>query len=306
MKPIIILLTIIIAHPLFSQESDLEKKLMNAQRMENLSQALSSLKELKTQYPHESVIDWTMAFLNFSRGNLGAAAQGFIDTIKNIPQERDRYLYLNRIRHLTFSFEDQKERTRFHKATELYREGRYQEAIQIFLEVESRNRFNAQLYLSLAQAYGKIGDNAYAIRYLERARTVNPVDAKILGELKHYYKLTRDHKKLLEILDFIEEIYGKNPFLSFERGFTFQKMEQNARAREIYARMVTSNPDFSPAYFRLAQLLLDEEGQKSKAREYLKIFLSLGSKKTPLARQIQLYFPVKEMENQAQTWLLEN
>mgnify|MGYP000901126401 CR=1 FL=1 len=247
-----------------------------------------------------------MAFLNFSRGNLSAAAEGFIATIKNIPQERDRYLYLNRIRHLTFSFEDQKERERFHKATEHYREGRYQEAIQIFLEVEAKNRLNAQLYLALAQAYGKIGDNAYAIRYLERARTVNPVDAKILGELKHYYKLTGSHKKLLEIIDFIEEIYGKNPFLSFERGFTFQKMGQNTRAREIYAQIVASDPDFTPAYFRLAQILLDEPGQGNKARDYLKTFLSLQDKKTPLEREIGLYFPLAQMKTQAQTWLSEN
>jgi tetratricopeptide (TPR) repeat protein len=73
---------------------------------------------------------------------------------------------------------------RFTKANELYRGGKYAEAIHAYEEIVSNGYESPALYYNLGNAYYKAGEYPAAILNYERARRLSPDDEDILHNLR--------------------------------------------------------------------------------------------------------------------------
>ncbi len=76
----------------------------------------------------------------------------------------------------------------FAAANKEYKEGRYQEAIRLYEELQTGHPY-ASVYYNLGNAYAKSGDFGKAILNFERARRLNPRDPEILSNLNYVNSL---------------------------------------------------------------------------------------------------------------------
>jgi tetratricopeptide (TPR) repeat protein len=67
----------------------------------------------------------------------------------------------------------------FEKANELYKEGKYREAIEQYDRILSNGRVNGALFYNLGNAYFKLGSIGYAILYYEKAMDYLPRDTEL-------------------------------------------------------------------------------------------------------------------------------
>lgn len=65
-----------------------------------------------------------------------------------------------------------------------YAEGRYADAIRLYLEAQARDGFSADLLYDLGNAYAKSGDVGHAVLSYERARLLAARDGAIRGSLE--------------------------------------------------------------------------------------------------------------------------
>lgn len=67
----------------------------------------------------------------------------------------------------------------FKEANELYSQGKYSSAIDIYESLHKSGISSFELYYNLGNAYYKLGDYAYSILYLEKAKKIAPGDEDI-------------------------------------------------------------------------------------------------------------------------------
>ncbi|MDZ7725817.1 MAG: tetratricopeptide repeat protein [candidate division KSB1 bacterium] len=72
----------------------------------------------------------------------------------------------------------------FEKGNDLYKDGSYEKAIEVYESIVANDYESAELYYNLGNAYYKLRDMGHAILYYERARELAPGDADISHNLK--------------------------------------------------------------------------------------------------------------------------
>jgi hypothetical protein len=80
----------------------------------------------------------------------------------------------------------------FSRGNELYRAGKYQEAVKEYESIIKQGRFSAELYFNLGNAYYRDNQLARAILSYERAALLHPNDPDIEHNLKLAYLKTVD------------------------------------------------------------------------------------------------------------------
>ncbi len=80
----------------------------------------------------------------------------------------------------------------FHKATEAYNEGAFEEAIGYYEAILGDNQHSAALYYNLGNAYYKTGEIAPSIYYYEKALLLDPADPEIRNNLAFAQNMTLD------------------------------------------------------------------------------------------------------------------
>ena len=68
---------------------------------------------------------------------------------------------------------------KFRKATELYNQAQYEQAVRLYKEILQAGKTSAALYFNLANAYYKQGQVAPAIYYYEKAQKLDSADPEI-------------------------------------------------------------------------------------------------------------------------------
>ncbi len=89
---------------------------------------------------------------------------------------------------------------KFEKANQLYKEGKYTEAIDVYKEILASGLESSDLYYNMGNAYYKSEQFIYAILYYEKAHKRNPSDEDIIENLKlaNKYFVVDDIKELPE------------------------------------------------------------------------------------------------------------
>ena len=104
----------------------------------------------------------------------------------------------------------------FVSGNELYRNGKFEEAIEKYKEIESRDAVSSELYLNLGNAYYKINKVGPTIYYYEKALNLDPLNADVINNLVFAKRLA---------LDNIEEV-PKTVFQRFNKNY-LQKLSYN-------------------------------------------------------------------------------
>lgn len=81
----------------------------------------------------------------------------------------------------------------FEQGQKAYSEGKYQQAIDAYMQILGEKKHSTALYYNLANAHYKKGDVAQSIYYYEKALQLSPTDSDVLNNLKFAQQMTIDN-----------------------------------------------------------------------------------------------------------------
>jgi len=90
----------------------------------------------------------------------------------------------------------------FERGNDLYKNGKYEQAIDAYNSVLSAKKHSAELYFNLANCYYKLNKVAPAIYNYEKALVLNPNDKDIANNLRFAQKRTVDEIKVVPKVGF--------------------------------------------------------------------------------------------------------
>ena len=80
----------------------------------------------------------------------------------------------------------------FNNATTAYNEGRYEKAVENYLEILENDQHSAELYFNLGNCYYKLNQIAPSVYYYEKALLLKPNDPEINNNLSYAQNMTLD------------------------------------------------------------------------------------------------------------------
>lgn len=90
----------------------------------------------------------------------------------------------------------------FEKGNELYKAGKYEQAINAYGSVLKSNQHSSELYFNLGNCYYKLNKVAPAIYSYEKALVLSPNDREVINNLKFAQKRTIDEVKVVPKVGF--------------------------------------------------------------------------------------------------------
>ncbi len=300
-KKLIIFFIILLSTNIFG--NNLEQILRKAQREKSLEKAVNYLDKAFKIAPKDPLINYTKAFIYYHRKNTKKAVLQFKKIIKKARNLREKFYYLNKIHQLTTFIENDKIRRVYQQGTKLIREGKYQSAINLLYKVLNQRKNKVNVFLALAKAFSGLNDKRYELYYLKKAYKINPLDSKVLGELKYYYKKNRLNKQLLIILVEIMNVYGTNPYLNYDKAFTLMKLNQEKKAEQLLMKWIKKEHTFPLYYLRLGQIQIFINNKIKEGRSNLKLFLSKIKKESKYEKYLKKYYPIDLFIKKAKSWL---
>ncbi|RPI05180.1 MAG: tetratricopeptide repeat protein [Ignavibacteriae bacterium] len=101
----------------------------------------------------------------------------------------------------------------FNRGNELYRSGKYLEAVKEYESIVQQGKFSAEIYFNLGNAYYREGQLARAILSYERAAQLSPSDPDIEHNLKLAYFKTVDRIEPVPEMFLIQWMHAAGSFL---------------------------------------------------------------------------------------------
>jgi tetratricopeptide (TPR) repeat protein len=97
----------------------------------------------------------------------------------------------------------------FEKANENYKEGKYQDAIELYQQIEAKDTISSTLYFNIANSYYKLNNVANTIYYYEKALKIDPLNTDAANNLEFARRMTIDNIEVLPktFLQRIEQNY---------------------------------------------------------------------------------------------------
>ncbi len=105
----------------------------------------------------------------------------------------------------------------FDRATEAYNGGKYQTAVDSYLEILENGKHSPELYYNLGNTYYKLNQIAPSIYYYEKALLLKPNDAEIKNNLAYARNMTLDAIETLPETGFAKIYNSLLGFLSFDQ-----------------------------------------------------------------------------------------
>ena len=81
----------------------------------------------------------------------------------------------------------------FEKANTSYKEGNYQEAVNLYQEIEAKDSISSTLFYNLGNAYYKLNNVANTIYYFEKALILDPLNKDAANNLQFAKRMTIDN-----------------------------------------------------------------------------------------------------------------
>lgn len=100
----------------------------------------------------------------------------------------------------------------FDRANDLYKKGKYQDAIEVYQSIVNAKKHSAEIYFNLGNCYYKLNKVAPAIYNFEKALLLNPNDTEIQNNLRFAQKLQIDDIKQIPKVGFqkmLEDVTSK-------------------------------------------------------------------------------------------------
>jgi len=81
----------------------------------------------------------------------------------------------------------------FEKANKSYKDGKYNEAIKLYQEIEAKDSVSSTLYYNIANSYYKLNSVANTIYYYEKALKLDPLNTDASNNLEFARRMTIDN-----------------------------------------------------------------------------------------------------------------
>ena len=156
----------------------------------------------------------------------------------------------------------------FDKAINLHKEGKIQEAIDLYISLFDNNKNNPQLLFLLGTAYVQIKDTSKGIELLKKSISLKPENAlahsnlgNALREFGHFEEALESYNKAIQINSNYADAYSN-------RGIVLQEMKRYEEALESYNKAIQIKPDHFFAYGNRGITLKDLDRYEEALNSY--------------------------------------
>ncbi|MGB7284727.1 MAG: tetratricopeptide repeat protein [Candidatus Acidiferrum sp.] len=173
----------------------------------------------------------------------------------------------------------------FNQARRLSQQGKYDDAISLLQELETRNAEMKGLAHELGIAYYKKSDFINAILYLKKAREQNPDDAESEQLLGLSYYLAGRPSEAIPELEKVQTWYpSANVDAAYILGICYIQTKDYPNARRAFAKMFDVPAESAASYLFTARMLLRQDFGPV-AEDYARKAVALDAK-LPLAHEL--------------------
>ncbi len=175
----------------------------------------------------------------------------------------------------------------FIKATRLYNEQKYQEALPVFEEALKLNPENWAYYFNLGLTYKKLNKIPEAKEAFKKAVELNPQSFSSNKEMGELLAKDGDFAGAAGYYRQAAEINPDDPDGYYNLGVCLINLGQAEEALSQFQKTVELKPDYAEAYFQLGSLYISQN-KTQEAISSLEKFLELAPQndKAPLAKQL--------------------
>lgn len=231
---------------------------------------------------------WSFLGLGTGRWKITASLDGYIPSsldffVQQLERNPKITLILKKLSAFDKPFiEDEGSFEFLEKGNELYREGKYAEALSAFEEFLRLNPKAYQTRLNIYNCYRELGEYEKAIEQcnlilenVSQDETLGKeMAAKALAGIGECYLMQKDMENAQKYFEQSIETYPENELIAYNVGeifFSNQKLEEALRYFTLASEL---KPDWSDSYYKLGLVYLNT-GDLAKAAENFEKFLTL-------------------------------
>ena len=178
--------------------------------------------------------------------------------------------------------------------SDLFRAGKYDEAVERFKKVVEKYPSNYEGYFNLGLSYLMKKEADSAVAALEKAVEINPQSVESLFALGQGYYAKGESEKALESFTRAIELNPESPLAHYNLGLVFYKLGKNEEALAAFEKSIVLKPDNATAHYQagLAAIRLQSF---DKALKFFEEFLRLEPN-APEAAQVKTM--IEELKKQ--------
>jgi len=148
----------------------------------------------------------------------------------------------------------------FEQAHQLLQQGKYDDALAVLRDIETKHPATKALAHELGIAYCKKGDYPNAITYLKKAREENPDDGEAVQLLGLSFYLAGRPADAIAPLEKVQTWFpSANVDASYILGICYIQTKDYPHARSAFAKMFGVSPDSAASYLFTARMLLRQD-----------------------------------------------
>jgi tetratricopeptide (TPR) repeat protein len=160
------------------------------------------------------------------------------------------------------------------EGSDLFRAGKYDQAIESFKRVVEKYPSNYEGYYNLGLSYMKKKETDSAITALEKAAELNPQSLEVVFALGESYFVKGDIEKALQSFSRAVELKPDSATAHYDFGLANYKLNKNEEALSQFDKAIELNPNGASVYYQagLAAIRLESF---DRAIKYFEGFLKL-------------------------------
>lgn len=175
--------------------------------------------------------------------------------------------------------------TDFAEGISRFQEGRYQDAVDIFLKVREKFPNHVETFYNLGVAYLRLGRTESAVEALEKAVQLKADAVEPYLALGECYLLLGQNEKAMEAFGRAVSLDPDNPGAYINLGLVCYKSNKTDEALASFEKAIQLDPKLSAAHYQ-AGLASIKKGDFQRAIKHFETFLELDPN-SPEAKQVR-------------------
>jgi tetratricopeptide (TPR) repeat protein len=160
------------------------------------------------------------------------------------------------------------------KGNALYEKGKYEEALQAFLEFKEKNPELYQIYFNIANSYKKLEQYDKAIEYYAIFLEKEPQSVEAFYNIAESYVGKNDLENAEIYFNKVVEQSPQDSAVYYNFAEVYYGANEIDKAIELYKKALEIRPDWSKAHLKLGYAYLNK-GENQEAVKHLEKFLEL-------------------------------
>ena len=158
----------------------------------------------------------------------------------------------------------------FKDGRQLFRKGKYRDAIPLFERVLKHDPDQAEIHDALAMTHFVLKEYDLAIEHFSRVAQLQPTNAKVLINMGAVYNRKEEFQKAAEILKKAVSRDGKAVEAYYNLGIAYRGLKQLPMAVNSYKEALRLNPRMLDGLQNLGNVLLEMNNPKAAIEQYKK------------------------------------